>query len=71
MPSFFYAYYIAEERYYQQVQKYLLNKYLPQAIENGFVDYEISKWILIFLILYSRHSIGKFSNSNFTILFTK
>ena len=29
----------AHERYYEQVPKNLLDKYLPEAIENGFQDY--------------------------------
>ena len=29
----------AHERYYEKVPKNLLDKYLPEAIENGFQDY--------------------------------
>lgn len=33
------AYFRAYDRYYQQVCKYFIDKYLPEAIENGFQDY--------------------------------
>jgi len=32
----------AHERYYEQVPKRFLEKYLNEAVENGFQDYEIS-----------------------------
>lgn len=32
----------AHERYYEEVPKRFLDKYLKEAIENGFEDYEIS-----------------------------
>lgn len=38
------AYLRAYDRYYEKVSKYFIDKYLPQAIENGFEDYQISKW---------------------------
>ncbi len=40
--GFAYEYFQAQERYQKNVSKYILDKYLPQAIENGFQDYEIS-----------------------------
>ena len=33
------AYLKAHERYYEQVPKRFLDRYLPEAIENGFKDY--------------------------------
>ena len=37
------AYFRAYDRYYQKVCKYFIDKYLQQAVYNGFEDYEISK----------------------------
>lgn len=37
--GFGYQYLEAQERYNTNVCKYILNKYLPQAISNGFEDY--------------------------------
>jgi hypothetical protein len=38
-----YAYFKAYDRYYVEVHRYFVDKYLPQAISNGFEDYEISR----------------------------
>jgi hypothetical protein len=34
-----YAYFKAYDRYYEEVHRYFIDKYLKQAIENGFEDY--------------------------------
>lgn len=44
------AYLRAYDRYYEKVSKYFLDKYLAQAIENGFEDYQISKWHILRLL---------------------
>jgi hypothetical protein len=41
--GFGYQYIEAQTRYNRNVCEYILGKYLPQAIENGFQDYQISK----------------------------
>ena len=41
--GFGWQYFEAQQRYNKNVCWYILNKYLPQAIENGFEDYQISK----------------------------
>jgi hypothetical protein len=41
--GFGYEYLQAQQRYNRNVCGYILDKYLPMAIENGFEDYEISK----------------------------
>jgi hypothetical protein len=37
--GFGYQYFASQKRYNTNVCEYILNKYLPQAIENGFEDY--------------------------------
>ena len=41
--GFAYQYFQAQKRYNTNVCKYILDKYLPQAVENGFEDYQISQ----------------------------
>lgn len=41
--TFTHAYFVAQDRFNTKVCKYFVNKYLDEAIANGFKDYEISK----------------------------